>query len=533
MDLVTETKMKQEASAAPIHHVHSVHQQSGDVPHALVVERAPNQHLKQEFSTFSLIGLGFVICNSWLGVGLTMVIGLAQGGPVLLLYGLLLIVLVFVCVAFSLSELASVYPTAGGQYHWSCFLAPPRHKRVASFLNGFVNIAAWQTFVASILMIFAQVTIGIATIKNPSLEIKPWHYFVLYQVGNIICTLFNWYGIHKAPFLYQFGLFFTLGLFIMTFFSLLCGPGAIHSHASSNFVWKTFANEVGWSSNGVVFITGLVNVNYAYSGFDGAIHLAEDLKNPSRDVPKALFATVIIGLLTGFPWLIASLYSVQDFADAAASPTGVPMISIFLQTIQNEGAVIFIMTLLLLSVLLAALGSVQSAGRLTWSFAADGALIGSKYLAWLDTRVNCAPYSLFFNFFWVFLIGCLFLASSTVFNSIVGCCLILQHISYAIPVSLLMARGRRLPRKPWMQLGSFAGWLVNFVTVAWAVLITIFYSFPVIMPVTSSNMNYCSAVLAIIVLLAGLNWIVTRKTFSTASIEALMPAEDQGVDEEK
>ena len=32
-------------------------------------------------------------------------------------------------VALSLSEMASRYPTAGGQYHWTALLAPDKWKR--------------------------------------------------------------------------------------------------------------------------------------------------------------------------------------------------------------------------------------------------------------------------------------------------------------------------------------------------------------------------------------------------------------------
>jgi choline transport protein len=59
-------------------------------------------------------------------------------------------------------------------------------------------------------------------------------------------------------------------------------------------------NNYGWSSDGIVFLTGLVNANYIYSGIDGAIHLAEECKNAAVAVPRALISTTIIGFLTSF-----------------------------------------------------------------------------------------------------------------------------------------------------------------------------------------------------------------------------------------
>ena len=42
------------------------------------------------------------------------------------------VIVIFVTVGFSalsLAELASVYPTAGGQYHWTNIMAPERWSR--------------------------------------------------------------------------------------------------------------------------------------------------------------------------------------------------------------------------------------------------------------------------------------------------------------------------------------------------------------------------------------------------------------------
>ena len=40
------------------------------------------------------------------------------------LYGLIVMLVVYGAIALSLSEMAARYPTAGGQYHWTAVLAP-------------------------------------------------------------------------------------------------------------------------------------------------------------------------------------------------------------------------------------------------------------------------------------------------------------------------------------------------------------------------------------------------------------------------
>ena len=59
-----------------------------------------------------------------------------------------------------------------------------------------------------------------------------------------------------------------------------------------------------------------------FSGLDAALHLAEECLEPARIVPKALLVTVIVGLLTGFPFAVAILYSYDDIEASLTTPTG-------------------------------------------------------------------------------------------------------------------------------------------------------------------------------------------------------------------
>jgi amino acid transporter len=84
----------------------------------------------RNMSGLETISAGWIICNSWAGIAATFALAIVQGGPVTLVYGpILMCVLVGAC-AVTLAELASVYPTAGGQYHWVSILAPKRWSRM-------------------------------------------------------------------------------------------------------------------------------------------------------------------------------------------------------------------------------------------------------------------------------------------------------------------------------------------------------------------------------------------------------------------
>jgi choline transport protein len=89
-------------------------------------------------SALETISAGWIISNSWAGIAATFALAIAQGGPVTLIYGPIIMFLLVGACAASLAELASVYPTAGGQYHWVSILAPERWSR------GLVRITLWK-----------------------------------------------------------------------------------------------------------------------------------------------------------------------------------------------------------------------------------------------------------------------------------------------------------------------------------------------------------------------------------------------------
>jgi choline transport protein len=61
-----------------------------------------------------------------------------------------------------------------------------------------------------------------------------------------------------------------------------------------------------------VFLTGLANPNFLYAGLDGACHLAEEVVDAAKVVPRALFSTIAIGFITALGFVLAMLYSLTD-----------------------------------------------------------------------------------------------------------------------------------------------------------------------------------------------------------------------------
>ncbi|KAI9927590.1 hypothetical protein MW887_003209 [Aspergillus wentii] len=447
-----------------------------------------SQQTKRDLGTFQIICGGWNICNSWAGIVGTLAIGIAQGGTVLLLYGMIVMLVAGGCCALTLAELASVYPTAGGQYHWTSILSPKGYSRVLSYACGAVNIFSWVSISAGVTILPAQFIISMAITYHEGYEAQRWHYFLIYQVANLIVLVYNIFGLRKTSWIHDVGFVVSLSSFAIIF--ITCLARSPHKK-SSEFVWTTFINESGWQSNGIAFLTGMINPHYIYAGIDGAIHLAEECSNASRAVPFALMSTAIIGFATSFAFVIAMLYSLTDMNAVVESATDVPIYEIYIQATRSTAAATVFIFLLVAIAFFSLNGCQQTSSRLTWAFARDNALIMSTYLGRIHPHLEVPVYALIANSAVIFIIGCIYLASSTAFNALIGTGLILQQVSFVFPAALLLFRRRStayLPSHRYFNLGIF-GWVANMMTIAFGLMTLVFYNFPSEMPVDAGNMS--------------------------------------------
>lgn len=264
---------------------------------------------------------------------------------------------------------------------------------------------------------------------------------------------------------------------------------------TSTFVWTTFVNDSGWSSPGIVFLTGLVNPNFIFSGLDGAIHLAEEATHPAVAIPRALLSTVVIGFVTSLAFAVAMTYSYHDLSAVLASP--MPILEIWHQATSSQALATLFLLILCIGNCFAVAGAQQTASRLTWAFARDDALLLSAKLRQVSPRWDVPVAALWGNAACVFALGFVYLASSTAFNALVSTGLILAQLSFAIPAALVLylrfaggeAMEAKLPASRGFKLPVAVGVVANVLTVVLGVVALVFYDFPVVLPVTAGNMS--------------------------------------------
>ncbi|GAB7354307.1 hypothetical protein MBLNU459_g4826t1 [Dothideomycetes sp. NU459] len=488
-----------------------------DADELRLAQMGHTQELNRHFSIVSLVGLASTTTISWTGLGLGLVTEIGAGGPGAVIYGFILVSLLQCFLGASLAEFVSAYPVSGGMYHWIAAIAPRRMMGFLSFVTGWFTVFGWIFTTASTNLIYAQNFMALVALYHPDMTIKTWETFVVYQVLNLITAGVVIFGNRIIPALNRFSLFYLqIGWFVVMVTVAACAP----KHQDAKFVFRTWINTTGWENNAICFITGLVNPLYSLGGLDGVTHITEEMPNPSRNAPLAIAITLSIAFVTGITYLIALMFSVQDWSALSSTNTGLPLAELFRQATQTAGGAFALTFMLWIALGPCVISSQLSTGRVFWAFSRDGAMPFSKVWSKVHPSLQIPMNSQLAVTAIIAALGCLYLGSSTAFNSLLGSAVTINNVAYLVPILTNLLTNRRNMHRGTFFMSGVVGTVVNTVTVCWLTFAIVFFSFPYYKPVIAANMNYTCVVVGGLALLQLGWWFKVGKTYSETMLQA-------------
>jgi APA family basic amino acid/polyamine antiporter len=204
------------------------------------------------------------------------VIGIDSVLPVMLLW--LVGGLVALSGALSYGELSALFPRSGGEYN---FLSRVYHPMLG-FLSGWVSMTlGFAAPIAMISMAFGKYFSNI-------IDVHPIALAILLLVG---VTGVNLAGIKVGS---RVQVLFTITNLSLIVGMIACG---LWLADSSHFQFTASAKDWGMTLS-QPFATSLMYVSFAYSGWNSATYIADDIKNSRVNLPKALFyGTSLVMLL--------------------------------------------------------------------------------------------------------------------------------------------------------------------------------------------------------------------------------------------
>ncbi|KAK4944581.1 hypothetical protein LTR10_016015 [Elasticomyces elasticus] len=373
---------------------------------------------------------------------------------------------------------------------------------------------AWIVGASANVAVMTFQVVFLANLYNPSYESKPWHIFLIMEALLILNCLMNVFATRLLPLVDKIEFWWFLGSF---FIVSVTAVAAANPHQPAKFVFGTFINYTGWDNSFVVFMNGLVITAGNFCALDSISHLSEEMSNPSRTVPKAMFLTIGIGAVTDLIVCICLMFSVGQDLDGFFS-SGAPYLTIMLTSTGSKAAAACISTMQLVNNFNSTTSVIQVGSRIIWSFARDGGFIFPKYFAKVNKQLACPVPAVIMSWAIAALVSVLYLASTTAFNALMSCLVVLGYVAYSIPIVCLMLSGRVYDRQGAFKLGKY-GWVINGLAVFFMTLLGIFFCFPVYLPATKDNMNYASVVSVGLLVMAWLLWVfVGKKSFTGPSL---------------
>ncbi|PHH61707.1 hypothetical protein CDD81_8052 [Ophiocordyceps australis] len=510
------------------------------------------QSLSRSFSPLSMLALSFSVLGTWSTCAQNLGLGLSTGGPVAILWGLVLVALCNTCVAASLGELVSSMPTALGQAYWVArLLGDDKHKparqgeaaaqgtlgngekkkgqagRFAAYMCAWINTFGWWTLAASQNAFMTDFILAMRLLISPdaptawpasssssSRSPPGWLRFVVYTAITCLATAFNHVASRNARVLPLFNSLIGAWFAVEFFLYATALPTSVHLHPALAFqpaawVFGGWINQTGWP-DAVVFLMGLVQGAYGLTAFDTVIHMVEEIPSPRRNAPRTMCLAVVLGAVSGFVFMLICLFCIQDVSDViGGAEFSFPFITIT-SSIMGRSTAAVLIGLFIANGLGQAVSVQTSASRLTWSFARDGGIPhGQSYFAHVDEKWHAPVRALWLQAVIVSLVGLLYLFSDAVLQAILSVSTIALTLSYGMPIFALMLVGRRqLPPRGQFGLGPRLGPVINTISILYCITTTIVFFFPHSPNPGIRDMNWAIAVFGVMLVISIGFWLI-------------------------
>jgi len=401
------------------------------------------QELARRMSGFSNFAISLSIICILAGGITSFHVGLCSAGGASIGLGWPLVCLFSLCVAATMAQVASAFPTAGGLYHWGSILG----GRACGWVTAWFNLAGLITVLAAInagTYDFATAAFGFSAEAG-----SPFVRTTTIVLMTLSQGLLNHYGIRLTTRLTDLS-----GWLILVVATVLTAALLV---AARELEWSrlwTFTNFSGLPEGSAVFpkqnnlgwlfALGFLLPAYTITGFDASAHTAEETVGAALNVPKGIVRSVWVSGLFGWVMIGAILLAMPSLPDGANQGANVVpwTMKLTLSPLLCGGLLVLIVA----AQYLCGLAALTSASRMTYAFARDGGLPFSGALRRVNRESRSPSVAV-----WFAAIAAALFTILVPYTTIAAVCVILLYISYVLPV----AAGFRAYGRTWTQMGPW------------------------------------------------------------------------------
>lgn len=149
---------------------------------------------------------------------------------------------------------------------------------------GWLCVLGWQTSCASSAYIAGTQIQGLVVLHHPDYVPEGWHGTLITIAVAAFSVVFNTLFARKLPLIE--GL--VLVIHIFAFIGIFVALWAVGPRAEAKAVFTEFSDGGGWGSLGASTLVGITAGVLPLLGADAAVHMAEELRDAARTLPKTM-----------------------------------------------------------------------------------------------------------------------------------------------------------------------------------------------------------------------------------------------------
>ncbi|KAL6407730.1 putative amino acid permease [Ilyonectria robusta] len=268
--------------------------------------------MQRNRTMFTLLFQSLAIAAIPYGFGSPLITAIYGGGQLPMFVGWVVVCVLAECVALSLAELASRYPTSAGPYYWAYQLANPKTRTAFSFLTGWVWLIGNWTITLSVNFGMASLIAATVALYHPEFTMTSWQLLLIFYAMCVLTFFIVAYGNSVLPVVDTLCAAFTLLAIIATMISMSV-KADVGRHSAKDTLGFYDTTLSGWGS--FSFFIGILPGAYTYvfrlflsnlhsqvcrfSAIGMISSMAEECGDATVRLPKALSLCVPIGGLAG------------------------------------------------------------------------------------------------------------------------------------------------------------------------------------------------------------------------------------------
>jgi amino acid transporter len=439
------------------------------------------QELRRALGVYSNFAVAFSYISPSTGIFTLFLVGISLAGP-FFYWSWPIVVVGQLIIGLNFAEVSSHFPVAGSVYQWTKYLSNRTYSWFTGWIYLFAGVLTVGAVVATVPLVLIPLVNSVFNTQIGTDSNTERNVAVLVLLSTTLLSIF---GVRLVAIVNNTGVVFEiLGMVVFALILVI-----VYHHQSVSVFTDTSFLGSGFSMQAGTFLAAMFMSLFVIYGFDTASTLAEETKNPRREAPRAVIASIVGAAIIGAIFLFAVNIAIPGDVHKFVADTNAgkfangPLVQIITSNFPGWGANLYLLVVLA-AIYVCCLAIQTSTIRLAFGMARDGRLPFAGYISRVHPTLHtpigtCIAIGVLAGLPLIYYAG-----AGAIAVGATG----MIYLSYILGnIAILIARLRGWPKeKTPFSLGSW-GVIVNILGLVWGISMEINFLWPRDAAAGSSN----------------------------------------------